>query len=359
MKNSIQFYCRIFAWGFLIFLAPKVYSLDSAGDKVLSEKVDSSELLSFYTEDDDTYIEDSFISIDEKELEMILKYFDEEDLLRQQEFLKRKQQKVIKEAGGIKVPDNQYAQDMIHKYIARYMTNFGRQNLYNILDRGEAYRLYVRQEIKKRGLPPALEYLPVVESEYKPNAKSRSGARGMWQFMENSIAPFMTKDEWIDERLDPWKSTQAALSKLEDNYRMFGDWAIALAAYNCGAGAMRRILNKSPVKTFWYIAEQGLLYDESVNYIPKLIAITELAEHGEEYKIELPEVSSLSLYDDFDYITVDYPLSLTYLAGQLRLDYESLKSLNNSLIKDCTPPKKYRLRLPAGLADSAKDVLGM
>jgi membrane-bound lytic murein transglycosylase D len=129
-------------------------------------------------------------------------------------------------------------------------------------------------------MPPALEYLPVVESEYKPLATSRSGARGLWQFMENSIKPFMEKNEWIDERLDPWKSTDAALSKLQDNYKMFGDWPIAIAAYNCGAGAMQRILKKAPEKTFWYIAEKGLLRDQSVQYVPKFLAISELSENG-------------------------------------------------------------------------------
>ena len=195
--------------------------------------------------------------------------------------------------GGIDVPNQAYAQKMIRNYIHAYTdTEFAKKSLAQVLDNGELYRLYIRQELKKRQMPPALEYLPVVESEYKPTATSHSGARGLWQFMENSIAPFMQKNEWIDERLDPWKSTDAALSKLQDNYAMFGDWAIAIAAYNCGAGAMRRILAASPQKTFWYLAEQGLLRDQSVQYVPKFLAISELSEHGARYGPSDPTSSS-------------------------------------------------------------------
>lgn len=296
--------------------------------------------------------------IDDSPLKQILRLFDEEDYARQKAFLEQKQRKTIKKAGGINVSGGQYEQKMIHEFIARYMTNFGKQNLYKILDDGEAYRLYVRQEVKKRRLPQLLEYLPLVESEYKPTAKSRSGARGLWQFMENSIAPFLTKDDWIDERLDPWKSTGAALSKLEDNYRMFGDWPLAIGAYNCGAGAMRRALNASPVKSFWYLAEHKLIPEETIQYVPKLLAIAEIAENGEEYKVSLPLMSESRHFADFDYVRVKRSLSLRRLAHDLRLDYETLKALNAALIKEATPPDRaYDIRLPMGLAESARQVI--
>ncbi len=257
--------------------------------------------------------------------------------------------------GGIAVPTQAYAQKMIQTYIHAYTdTEFAKKSLAQVLDDGELYRLYIRQELKKRQMPPALEYLPVVESEYKPTATSRSGARGLWQFMENSIAPFMKKNEWIDERLDPWKSTDAALSKLQDNYAMFGDWAIAIAAYNCGAGAMRRILAAAPQKTFWYIAEHGLLRDQSVQYVPKFLAISELSEHGARYGITLPEITKSTRFAEFDYVTVSSQISLERLASELRLDYPTLSLLNRALVKSCTPPNDaYAVRLPAGMERAA------
>lgn len=287
------------------------------------EKIDEDELEPFY--------------IDEDETKLILELYDEKF-------------RTIKKAGGIKIPESDYAQNQVRKFLAQCMTKRGSENLEKILSDAEIYRLYVRKELEKRKMPKALEYLPVVESEYKLNAKSRSGAVGMWQFMENSIAPFMEKNEWVDERLDPWKSTDAALSKLQDNYKMFGDWAIAIAAYNCGAGAMRRILSQAEEKSFWFIAEKGLLRDESVNYIPKLLAITEISEHPEKYNVFLPEIPKYAelYYNNFDYFEVQSQTDLKELALDLRLDFEILKKLNNSLVQDKTPPGKYLLRLPDG-----------
>ena len=291
--------------------------------------------------------------IDDAPLTQILLLLDEEDFARQKEFLEQKQKKVITNAGNVAIPNTKYAQGMIHDYIARYMTNFGKQNLYKILDDGETYRLYVREQLKKRNMPAVLEYLPVVESEYKATAKSRSGARGLWQFMENSMSPFLKKNEWFDERLDPWKSTDAALSKLQDNYRMFGDWPIAIAAYNCGAGAMRRALKKTKTKTFWYLAEHKLIPEETIHYVPKLLAISEIAEHGEEYRVELPVLSTTTRYAEFDYVELKFSVSLERLANELRLESATLKSLNSELLKEKTPPLSYHLRIPAGLGEAA------
>ena len=258
-----------------------------------------------------------------------------------------KSSKALTHVGGITVPDQPYAQEMIQKYILSYTsTEYAKKALVETLDKGELYRLYIRQELKKRNMPPALEYLPVVESEYKPLATSRSGARGLWQFME--------KNEWIDERLDPWKSTDAALSKLQDNYKMFGDWPIAIAAYNCGAGAMQRILKKAPEKTFWYIAEKGLLRDQSVQYVPKFLAISELSENGGDYGIQLPEITKSTRFAEFDYVTVKENITMKRLASELRMDYTTLKMLNCALVHECTPPDApYNIRLPVGMGRGA------
>lgn len=296
--------------------------------------------------------------VDDSPLKQILKLLDEEDIERQKAFLEQKKKKIIKSTGSIEISSSKYAQNSLHEYLARYMTDFGKENLYKILDEGEAFRLYVRREIERRGLPKVLEYLPVVESEYKATAKSRSGARGLWQFMENSMSPFLKKNEWFDERLDPWKSTDAALSKLSDNYKMFGDWLIAIAAYNCGAGAMKKALKKAKHKDFWYLAKHSLLPKESCDYIPKLLAICEIAENGEEYLVPLPPLSQSSRYADFDYLTTKEEISLKRLAHEIRLDSETLRKLNTALLHEKTPPnEEYRIRLPEGMYRSAKEAL--
>lgn len=249
------------------------------------------------------------------------------------------------------------------KLKTKYSTTH-RQWLYDILKNAEPYRIYVRKELEKRGMPEYLEYLPVVESNYNPTAKSKSGALGLWQFMLNSVKPFLTCDEYVDQRKDPWYSTQAALSKLQDNYKIFGNWPLAITAYNCGAGALTRTLKKAEKKDFWYLVEHNLLSEQASSYFQKLIAIADLCENYDYYGIELPtgrdSTGKTKQYpvDDFDYITVNKPTSLKTLAREIRLDEDTMLELNLSLIKGITPPgTEYEIRLPAKMKKTAEYAL--
>lgn len=263
--------------------------------------------------------------------------------------------KVITDVGGISVPDTEYAQTMIKKFLQQFMAFYGHRNLQNALERGSEYRVYIRRKLKERNLPVALEYLPVIESEYRTNAVSRSGAKGLWQFMENSMKPFLVKSVWLDERLDPWKSTDAALAKLEENYRTFGDWTLAIAAYNCGSGAMTRALAAAKEKNFWYLAEHKMLKAETIQYIPKFIAACELVEHKDFYSQELPVLQEDEEPTDFDYVTVKGAVSVAMLTSEMELDTSVFKELNPSLTKAVTPPQaEYVIRLPSGSAESCE-----
>ncbi len=233
------------------------------------------------------------------------------------------------------------------------------------LESAMEYRLYVRKAISDKGMPEMLEYLPVVESNYKTNAKSRSGAIGMWQFMANSVWPFLTLNDFVDERLDPWKSTDAALKKLTDNYNIFNDWLLALAAYNCGVGALNKAIKKAGgVKDFWYLAENGYLTKQTSDYVPKLIAITDLAINSKYYGIDIPDHNEeYELLEDekngnFDYLEVNKAYSLNQLAQEMRLDSATLKRLNPSYTMGMTHPSKpSQIRLPLGMKQSAQDAL--
>ncbi len=257
------------------------------------------------------------------------------------------------------------ADDMlVDKYRKYYLTPGGIKWLTAVLEDGEQYRLYVRRQLKERNMPTLLEYLPVVESSYKTDAKSSAGALGLWQFMSNSTKPFLVRSDFVDERLDPWKSTDAALSKLQENYKTFGDWPIAIAAYNCGAGAMARTLKKYPGKDFWYLAEHRLLRDQSVQYVPKLIAIADLVQNAAYYNITLPSASDRNgepvnpRAGCFDYVNVDGSVSLKRLANELRIDEALLLNLNSALTRGITPPSgTWSIRVPEGMEQSAKDAL--
>ena len=236
--------------------------------------------------------------------------------------------------------------------------------LYNALENAIDYRLYVRKALESEGLPPELEYLPVVESNYKTNAKSRSGALGLWQFMSNSVKPFLTLNDYVDERLDPWKETDAAIKKLKENYALFGDWLLAIGAYNCGAGAMSRALAKAEEKSFWYLCDKNLIPSQTQLYVPKLLAIADLATNCDFFEIDIPshEEEYQALYNEtnavFDYITVNKAYSLTTLAQNMRIDTTELKRLNPSFILGFTHPSaKSSIRLPAGTQVIAQTAL--
>ena len=187
----------------------------------------------------------------------------------------------------------------------------------------------------------------------------------MWQFMANSVWPFLTLNDFVDERLDPWKSTDAALKKLTDNYNVFNDWLLAIGAYNCGVGAMNKAIKKAGgVKDFWYLAEKGYLSKQTADYVPKLIAIADLAINSAYYGIDIPdhkeefETLENEKNGNFDYVTVNKAYSITQLAQEMRMDVETLKRLNPSYTLGMThPSKKSEIRLPLGMKESAEDAL--
>lgn len=243
----------------------------------------------------------------------------------------------------------------IQKYLDEYQKPFGIRWLTSVLEAGAPYRIYARQQLALHNMPASLEYLPVVESEYKASAKSRSGALGIWQFMENSIHPFMEKNQWVDERLDPWKSTDAAIQKLQDNYEMFGDWALALAAYNYGAGGLQRTIKAAGgVDNFWDLADQGLLVNQTTMYVPKFLAVAEIVTNQEHYGLEFPEVSEEDLIQ-WDEVTTKRSVPLQMLAKEMNLDISILRFLNPALILGRTPPAmEYTLRVPLGTKEEAQ-----
>ena len=252
----------------------------------------------------------------------------------------------------------------VERFRKQYLSPKWTQLLYNCLENAMEYRLFVRQAIKQKEMPEILEYLPVVESNYKTNAKSKSNAIGMWQFMANSVYPFLTLNDYVDQRLDPWASTEAALNKLTDNYKHFNDWLLAIAAYNCGMGAMNRVLRKAEQKDFWYLVDNKLLPKQTAEYVPKLLAIADLAINAEYYGIDLPhhneefELLENEKNGHFDYIEVSKAYSLNALANNLRIEQKTLKHLNPSYIMGFThPSKKSKIRLPLGMKAAAEEAI--
>ncbi|GHU23705.1 lytic transglycosylase [Spirochaetia bacterium] len=223
-----------------------------------------------------------------------------------------------------------------------------------MVQRAEPYLAFIRQEVENRNLPRELIYLPIVESEYTPTAVSRAGAAGLWQFMENSIASFdMRINEWYDERFDFWKSTVGALAKLEQNYREWNDWPLALAAYNAGLGGIRQIVSRSGTTDYWVLSAQQRLKVETIHFVPKLLAISYILSNPRGFGLAnlWPETVV------WERIPVPRQVDLGMLANAAGISSAELKKANGELKYSVTPPdSRYFLKVRAKDAAAVRAV---
>lgn len=243
------------------------------------------------------------------------------------------------------IPYNEHA--LIDKHRAEFMTNFGETWLAEVLETAAVYRPHVRQQLAEYGLPQCLEFLPIIESNYNTYAISRSGATGIWQFMENSIAGLLEKNDWLDERRDPWRSTEAAAKKLLYNYNYFKNWELALAAYNMGVGGLNKVIKEAGSNDYWYLVDNGYLRSETKNYVPKFLAVADLVTNAEYYGLDIPSYDSATTVD-FTELTLNKQINLEILATDTGIEYEMYRFLNPALEYAVTPPASYTLRIPEG-----------
>jgi membrane-bound lytic murein transglycosylase D len=171
--------------------------------------------------------------------------------------------------------------------------------------------------------------------------------------MRNSIAPYMKINDWVDERRDFWKSTQGALRKLEENYRYFGDWPLALAAYNAGLGGISAVVRNSGISDYWVLSERKLLKTETIHYVPKLLAVAHILSNPRQFGLVFwPEDPAWTR------IAVNRPVDLNLLAKEAGIDPAELKMANRELSYNITPPEKdYLLKVRA--RDAEKIVLAL
>jgi membrane-bound lytic murein transglycosylase D len=245
--------------------------------------------------------------------------------------------------------------ELTQSYIRQYSSPGGIEWLTSIMTRGGPYLAFIRGEIARRGLPPEFIYLPVIESAYQASAKSRAGAAGLWQFMQNSMAPFdMRITDLLDERLDFWKSTIGALRKLEENYRYFNDWALALAAYNAGLGAVRRLTAQTGINDYWILAERKQFKLETIQYVPKLLAVSYILSNPRRFGM-----APLWAEDPrWTKVTVGKTVDLELLAEQAGVDPAELTWANRELLHRITPSDPhYELKVPASHAGVIAETL--
>ncbi|MCX7786169.1 MAG: LysM peptidoglycan-binding domain-containing protein [Spirochaetes bacterium] len=221
------------------------------------------------------------------------------------------------------------------------------------LERAKPYASFIRKKIDEYRLPPEIFYLPIVESLYNPFARSPQGAVGIWQFMADSMHPWMVRNEWVDERRDFWKSTIGAFEKLSLNYRYTKDWLFSLAAYNCGLNRVLYVMQTNPGKDYWKIAEARLLPRETRAYIPRFLAVARYAAYLGRKGFPLDWEGNVQWIQ----IPLSFPVDLRVLAKKAGISLETLLVGNRELQFPITPPKNYALKVPEQYAEKIQRVL--
>jgi membrane-bound lytic murein transglycosylase D len=258
--------------------------------------------------------------------------------------------------GGPEAFSPEFAVNAEVQYWLDRITNSERETgwILAALERSTPYADFIREKIEEYNLPPEIFYLPVVESMYKIHAASRSGAVGLWQFMRHSAVPWMTINEWLDERKDFWKSTVAAMAKLSDNYKVTGDWLLALAAYNCGLGKIQRIMKQSGLSDFWAISRRGLLPKETRSYIPQLIATARFASTLGRRGVQQTWQPAVR----WRLVKPGQPVDLRLLAEAAGISRETLVTGNHELHYAITPPNRtYSLKVKDSDANKVEEAL--
>ena len=239
--------------------------------------------------------------------------------------------------------------DQVAGYI-NYFSTRGRGTIERALTRSGRYDEMIRTTLKEEGVPQDLIFLAQAESGFHPLALSRAGARGIWQFMASRAKGYgLERDWWIDERQDPEKSTRAAARHLKDLYSQFGDWYLAMAAYNSGPGTVQSAVKRTGYADFWELYRRNVLPKETRNYVPIILAVTIMAKNPEQYGLDHLEKDQPVPYDS---VKINYPVDLRLVAECVDASASDLQDLNPSLLRMTTPKDQtFELHLPSGTSE--------
>jgi len=238
-----------------------------------------------------------------------------------------------------------------------HFSNRGRDTIERALARSGRYEDMIRRVLREEGVPQDLIYLAQAESGFHPLAVSRAGARGMWQFMGSRAKGYgLQRNWWLDDRQDPEKATHAAARHLKDLYNEFGDWYLAMAAYNSGPGTVQSAVKRTGYADFWQLYRRNVLPKETRNYVPIIVAVTIMAKNPEQYGLENVAKEKPVPYDT---VKIDYPIDLRLAAECVDATASDLQDLNPSLLRLTTPKDSaFELHLPAGSAEKFQSAVG-
>jgi membrane-bound lytic murein transglycosylase D len=240
--------------------------------------------------------------------------------------------------------------DRVLGFLEYYQNGRGHSTIMVGLQRMGKYRPMIERILGEEGVPLDLIYLCQAESAFLPRALSRAQAKGMWQFISARGKEYgLRQSYWVDERSDPEKSTRAAARHLKDLYEEFGDWNLAMAAYNAGPLRISRAMERSGATTFWELADKRLLPRETISYVPTILALTIIGNNPEKYGFTISPEEPLEI----ERVSVDKATDLRVIAQTIDLPLDQLRELNSHVLRWTTPPDDpdFELILPKGYAD--------
>jgi membrane-bound lytic murein transglycosylase D len=239
--------------------------------------------------------------------------------------------------------------DTVLSYINFFSTERGRKILLYGLRRAGRYKPLIQRILDEEGVPRELMSLAQAESAFMPRAVSNKQATGMWQFMSYTGSEYgLHADGTFDDRLDPEKSTRAAARHLRDLYNMFGDWYLAMAAYNCGPNCVDHAVQRTGFADFWELAERKALPQQTMNYVPLILAMTVIAKNPADYGLENIDADRPLEYDTF---SVAAPTSLDLIADAAERPVSELREMNPALLKPVAPAG-YAVHVPKGTVNA-------
>jgi membrane-bound lytic murein transglycosylase D len=243
---------------------------------------------------------------------------------------------------------------VVNDYVAGFISYFsnsptGHAHLVRSLERAGKYKEMILKTLREEGVPQDLIYLAVMESGFQPQVvNAHSGAGGMWQFMPNGSYG-LARNGWVDERFDPEKSSRAYARYIKSLYDQFGDWYLAMAAYDWGPGYVQRSVMRTGYADYWELYRRNALPQETKNYVPGIIAAIIMAKNPQQYGLEgvVPDAPVVS-----DTVTVDYAVDLRLVADVTGASLPEIVALNPSLLHLSTPRDlQFDLHLPVGTKD--------
>jgi membrane-bound lytic murein transglycosylase D len=240
---------------------------------------------------------------------------------------------------------------VLNDYVAGYINFFantraGHATIVHSLSRAGRYKEIIQRILAEEGVPQDLIYQAVAESGFQPQARNgRSGAGGMWQFMPgDAFAP--PRSAWYDQRFDPEQSTRAYARYIKFLYNQLGDWYLAMAAYDWGAGNVQRAVQRTGYADFWELYRRNVLPQETKNYVPIILAAAIVAKNPKQYGLDTVVFEPPLLTDT---VTTNYSVDLRLVSDIVEAPLQEIVALNPSLLRMSTPPDdSFTLHLPPG-----------